>query len=87
MIAIKIEFFAFRVNFKPLKLRFLQFFFFIFVDKIVILKFKKIDSGQNVDIYPLKVPKHEIFHRSDFPDFYTIKSLRVGGFGVKIKKF
>ncbi len=27
-----------------------------------------------------------IFDRSDFPDFYTIKSLRVGDFGVKIKK-
>ncbi len=35
----------------------------------------------------LKVPKREIFDRSDFPDFYTIKSLRVGNFGVKIKKF
>ena len=35
----------------------------------------------------LKVPNREIFHRSDFPDFYTIKSLRVGDFGVKIKKF
>jgi hypothetical protein len=34
----------------------------------------------------LKVPKCEIFNRSDFPDFYTIKSLRVGDFGVKIKK-
>jgi hypothetical protein len=34
----------------------------------------------------LKVPKHEIFDRSDFPDFYTIKYLRVGDFGVKIKK-
>jgi hypothetical protein len=36
--------------------------------------------------HPLKVPKREIFDRSDFPDFYTIKSLRVGDFGVKIKK-
>jgi hypothetical protein len=35
----------------------------------------------------LKVPKCEIFDRSDFPDFYTIKSLGVGDFGVKIKKF
>jgi hypothetical protein len=35
---------------------------------------------------PLKVPKREIFDRSDFPDFYSIKSLRVGDFGVKIKK-
>ncbi len=34
----------------------------------------------------LKVPKREIFDRSDFPDFYTIKSLREGDFGVKIKK-
>ncbi len=33
----------------------------------------------------LKVPKREIFDRSDFPDFYTIKSLRVGDFGVKIE--
>ncbi len=35
----------------------------------------------------LKVPKREIFDRSDFPDFYTIKSLRVVDFGVKITKF
>jgi hypothetical protein len=34
----------------------------------------------------LKVPKREIFDRSDFPDFYTMKSVRVGDFGVKIKK-
>jgi hypothetical protein len=34
----------------------------------------------------LKVPKREIFDRSDFPDFYTIKSLRVGDFGFKMKK-
>ncbi len=34
---------------------------------------------------PLKVPKREIFDRSDFPDFYTIKALRVGDFGVKMK--
>jgi hypothetical protein len=34
----------------------------------------------------LKVPKREIFDRSDFPDFYTMKCLRVGDFGVKIKK-
>ena len=34
----------------------------------------------------LKVPKREIFDRSDFPDFYIIKSLCVGDFGVKIKK-
>ena len=34
----------------------------------------------------LKVPKREIFDCSDFPAFYTIKPLRVGDFGVKIKK-
>ncbi len=34
----------------------------------------------------LKVPKREIFDRSDCPDFYTIKCLRVGNFEVKIKK-
>ncbi len=39
------------------------------------------------DTVPLKVPKCEIFDRSDFPDFYTIKSRREGDFGVKIKKF
>ncbi len=33
----------------------------------------------------LKVPKREIFNRSDFPDFYAIKSLRVGDCVVKIK--
>ncbi len=32
----------------------------------------------------LKVPKREIFDRWDFPDFYTIQSLREGDFGVKI---
>jgi hypothetical protein len=32
----------------------------------------------------LKVPKCEIFDRSDFHDIYTIKSLREGDFGVKI---
>ena len=46
----------------------------------------------NIKIYRircsyLKVPNHEIFDRSDFPDFYTVKSLRVGDFGVKIKNF
>ncbi len=31
--------------------------------------------------------KCEIFDRSDFHDFYNIKSLWGGDFGVKIKKF
>ncbi len=34
----------------------------------------------------LKVPKCEIFDRTDFHDFYTIKSLWGGDFGVKKKK-
>jgi hypothetical protein len=37
-------------------------------------------------LFYLKVPKREIFDRSDFPDFYTIQSLRVGDFRVKMKK-
>ncbi len=32
----------------------------------------------------LKVPKREIFDRTDFPDFYTIKSSWVGDLAVKI---
>ncbi len=32
----------------------------------------------------LKVPKREIFDRSDFPDFYTIKPSWVGDLLVKI---
>jgi hypothetical protein len=32
----------------------------------------------------LKVPKREIFDRSDFPDFYTIKSSCVGDLVIKI---
>ncbi len=39
-----------------------------------------------LSLISLKVPKREIFDRSDFPDFYTIMSLRMGDFGVKIKK-
>jgi hypothetical protein len=35
----------------------------------------------------LKLPKSEIFDRSDFHDFYPIKSLWEGDFGVKIKCF
>jgi hypothetical protein len=44
--------------------------------------FKASNEGSN----ELKEPKREMFDRSDFRDFYTIKSLRVGDFGVKIKK-
>jgi hypothetical protein len=34
-------------------------------------------------VEPLKVPKREIFDHSDFPNFYTIKSSRVGDLLVK----
>jgi hypothetical protein len=38
-----------------------------------------------VDFGPsLKVPKCEIFDRSDFHDFYSIKPFWVGDFGAKI---
>ncbi len=36
------------------------------------------------DRQSLKVPKCEIFDRSDFRDFYTIKSLWEGDFVIKI---
>ncbi len=35
-------------------------------------------------IFLIKVPKCEIFDRSDFHNFYTIKSLWEGDFGVNI---
>ncbi len=38
----------------------------------------------NVLVATVKVPKCEIFNRSDFPDFYTIKSSWVGDLLVKI---
>jgi hypothetical protein len=44
-------------------------------------------ARKKIQILLLKVPKREIFDHSDFPDFYTIKSLRVGDYGVKIKYF
>jgi hypothetical protein len=37
-----------------------------------------------VSVIPLKVPKREIFDRSDFPDFSTIKSSWVGDVVIKI---
>ncbi len=36
------------------------------------------ESSYTQCVSTLKVPKREIFDRSDFPDFYTMKSLRVG---------
>ncbi len=42
---------------------------------------------QSPKIPPLQVPKCEIFDRSDFHNFYSIKSLWEGDFGVKIKKY
>ncbi len=41
-------------------------------------------KGVRGRISMLKVPKREIFDRSDFSDFYTIKSLWVGDLLVKI---
>ena len=35
----------------------------------------------------LKVPKREIFDRSNFPDFYAIKSSWVGDLVVKISTY
>ena len=42
-----------------------------------------INSYSKVSVL-LKVPKREMFDRSDFPDFYTIKSSWVGDLLVKI---
>ncbi len=43
-------------------------------------------SGMHSSYIVLKVPKREIFDRSDFPDFLIMKSLCGADFGVKIKK-
>ncbi len=51
---------------------------------ICVTEGRYIESFAYVDV---KVPKREIFDRSDFPDFYIIKSICVGDVGVKIKKF
>jgi len=53
MIATKIEFFAFRVHFDPLKLRYSQLLFY---QNGIILIFYFICVGQNVDINPSKRP-------------------------------
>ncbi len=53
-----------------------SFFLFLFIK-----------AGALTSSYASKVPKREIFDRLDFPDFYTMKSLRVGDFGVKIRGF
>jgi hypothetical protein len=47
--------------------------------------YKVCNVGSIVCFDNLKVPKCEIFDGSDFHDFYTIKSLWEGDFGVKIK--
>ena len=44
-----------------------------------------VSAVSELKVINLKVPKCEIFGRSDFHDFYTIKSLWEGDFGVKIK--
>jgi hypothetical protein len=40
-------------------------------------------SRRGTFLFHLKVPKCEIFDRSNFPDFYTIKSSWVGDLVVK----
>ncbi len=52
MIATKIGFFAFRVHFGLLKLRYSQLYFF--TQNLKILMFYIIGKGQNVDIYSSK---------------------------------
>jgi hypothetical protein len=47
------------------------------VQKVYLLRLMPVCVG-------LKVPKREIFDRSDFSDFYTIKSSWVGDLLVKI---
>jgi hypothetical protein len=42
------------------------------------------EFAKNLCASPLKVPKCEIFDRSDFHDFYSIKPVWVGDFGAKI---
>jgi hypothetical protein len=42
------------------------------------------EKTDNYLLFCLKVPKREIFDRSDFPNFYTIKSSWVGDLLVKI---
>jgi hypothetical protein len=55
MIATKIGFFAFRVHFGPLKLRYSQLLFYTFLLKNwKILMFYIIGIGQNVGIYSSK---------------------------------
>jgi hypothetical protein len=54
--------------------------------KFLLVSLKLLTNPENPSWTLLKVPKREIFDRSVFTDFYTIKSLRVGDFGVKIKK-
>ncbi len=52
---------------------------------VVVARTKWVNSYLIITL--LKVPKCEIFHRSDFHDFCPIKSLWEDDFGVKIKCF
>ncbi len=52
--------------------------------ELVICRIKKTASIYLYTIIALKVPKWEIFDRSDFHDFYSIKPIWVGDFGAKI---
>ena len=46
--------------------------------------FYAINKTRDAFAFLLKVPKCEIFDRSDFHDFYSIKPFWVGDFGAKI---
>jgi hypothetical protein len=76
--------------FKNLILRRTVFVIFFFeFNFLLLLKVKIVFSATRKSVTPifigsLKVPKRETFDRSDFPDFYTIKSSWVGDLVVKI---
>jgi len=53
----------------------------------LVIDITKCKEERQLKVASSKVPKCEIFDRSDFPDFYTIKSRQEGDFGVKIKNF
>jgi hypothetical protein len=63
----------------------LPFSYFPYFAAIVARPISLFSKATATQMYKLKVPKCENFHRSDFFYFYTIKPLWVGDFRVKIK--
>ncbi len=53
----------------------------------VVLALSMVTAFRSLIMQSFKGAKCEIFDRSDFDDFYTIKPLCKGDFGVKIKIF